>query len=121
MTTNYEQTQKVHDLLMENLMKEEARLQKLLEYERDVALQIEDATRVILGVKRCIATLSAGIPRSSSEEEKEYRRNMTEEEVVERMYNQAVAKSDDGGDVSTIAAMFAPADSFDGGSSDGGD
>lgn len=89
----YAQTKKVHDLLLENLKKEEARLEMLIQYERDVALQIEDATRVILGVKRCIATLKSGIPSSVG--------NAAKEDREEAKYNENINKesldSHDGG------------------------
>jgi hypothetical protein len=62
MATSYEQTQKVHDLLTENLNKEKARLDQLREYEADVARQIEDSNRVVLSVERAIAMLRHGIP-----------------------------------------------------------
>jgi len=62
MATSYDHTKEVHDRLKENLAKETERLNTLLAYESDVALQIEDAHRVILAIRRSIATLKAGIP-----------------------------------------------------------
>jgi len=64
MTTAYKHTKEVYDILTENLKKEEARYIKLLDVEREVALQIEDATRVILALKRSLSTLGSGIPQT---------------------------------------------------------
>lgn len=64
MKTSYEHSKEVYDILLENLKKEQARYAKLLEVERDCALQIEDATRVILAIKRSLATLQSGIPQN---------------------------------------------------------